>query len=106
MEDIWHDVLLWMCTFCGLCVMLYICTVRANRKLWKGRLGQNLSPKPNPAGNLPISVYIIQPPDTKLAPCVVHLNYDALLLKDTKIREGQQLRLDNSFLHGSTHCLV
>ncbi|XP_052895942.1 uncharacterized protein LOC128303125 [Anopheles moucheti] len=103
--DIWHDAMLWMCSFCGLCVLLYICTVRANLKQWKGRLGQtfSLTLKPNPAGNLPVSVYIIQP-DAKYGPSLVHLNYD-IVLQDTKIRE-QTLKLDNNFLHGSTNNLV
>lgn len=54
-------------------------------------------------GNLPVSVYVIEP-DTKHGPCIVHLNYDSLL-KDSKPSKPK-LELLDTVQHGSTVNLV
>ncbi|ETN63367.1 hypothetical protein AND_004934 [Anopheles darlingi] len=108
--DIWYTVTLWMCGFCSLCALLYICTVRAQLRSWKGKgktsqqHRQITIQKPNPtAGSFPVLVYVIQP-DVKPTPCFVNLNYDDLL-KNKKDRKAELLRIE-PIVHGSTVNLV
>ncbi|XP_050093093.1 uncharacterized protein LOC126576053 [Anopheles aquasalis] len=111
--EIWYTVTLWMCGFCSLCALLYICTVRAQLRSWKGKGKASLQHRqpqlpirnPNPtAGSFPVLVYVIQP-DVKPTPCFVTLNYDDLL-KSKKERKSEPSALSESFVHGSTVNLV